>query len=77
MKRPFAILLTFAIVCGVPVGITMLVNLIASDDTSSVVGVLVGVAFGTFAIDIYRELRSLGGNGWKRSIRSRAFKLTD
>lgn len=54
MKRPFAILLTLVIVFGIPVGITLLTGIVASNATSSVVGVLVGVTFGTFGIDIYK-----------------------
>lgn len=57
MKRPFATLLTLVIVCGIPVGITLLVGLVASKDTTGIVGVLVGCPFGTFALDIYRALR--------------------
>lgn len=57
MKQPFAILLALVIVCGIPVGMTLLVGLVASNDTTGIVGVLVGAAFGTFALDIYRALR--------------------
>jgi hypothetical protein len=61
MKRPLAILLTTAIVCGIPAGITLLTGLVTSDDTTGVVGVLVGSAFGMFALDLYRVLRDKRG----------------
>jgi len=56
MKRPFALLLTVAIVGGIPIGVMLLVGLVVSKDTSGVVGTLVGWAFGTFVLDIYRAL---------------------
>jgi 4-hydroxybenzoate polyprenyltransferase len=64
MKRPFAILLTLTILCGITFGIALLVGLIASNDTTTIVVFLVGMAVGTFAFDIYRALRStLAPNG--------------
>lgn len=57
MERRLAILLALAIVCGLSVGITLLVGLVASSELTKIVGVLVGVAFGMFALDIYRALR--------------------
>jgi len=63
MKRPFAMLLTLVIVCGIPVGIIMLTSLVASEDTTGIIGALVGVTFGTFAPDIYRALRTMGNGG--------------
>ena len=61
MKRPLAILLTLAIVCGIPVGIALFTDHIAPEDTHGVVGVLAGCAFGMFALDIYQTLRA-----WRR-----------
>jgi hypothetical protein len=63
MKRPLAILLTLVIVCGIPVGLALFTEHIASEDTSGVVGVLAGCAFGTFARDIYRALLNKRGIG--------------
>ena len=58
MRRPFAMLLTLVIVCGVPVGLSLLTGLVASENTIEIMGALVGVAFGMFAPDIYRAFRS-------------------
>jgi len=57
MKRPLAILITLGIVCGMPVGTTLLVGLGLGPDATGVVGVLVGMVFGTFAPTIYQALR--------------------
>ncbi len=57
MRRPFAILLTLAIGMSISIGITLPLGLFVSEDTAGIVSALVGVAFGTFARDIYRVLR--------------------
>ena len=57
MRRLVAILLTLGIVLGMPVGITLLVGRVVSEDVTGVVAVLVGAVFGTFALVIYRVLR--------------------
>lgn len=58
MRRSIALLLTIAIVFVTPAIITFLVGLATGDnDATQVVAVLLGVAFGTFAIDIYTTLR--------------------
>jgi hypothetical protein len=57
MNRAFALLLTVVIVGGVSVGTALLTDLFASEEVSGIVSVLVGCAFGTFALDIYRAFR--------------------
>ena len=58
MRRSIAALLTVAIVLGTPTIIMLLVGLTTTNnDVVQVVAVLLGVAFGTFAIDIYTTLR--------------------
>ncbi len=57
MNRTLAFLLTVAIVAGMPAGMPLLTGLIAPEDVIGAVSVLLGVALGTFAPDIYRMLR--------------------
>ena len=49
-------MLTVTIVGGMPACLALLLGLFASEDVTGLVSVLVGCAFGTFALDIYRAL---------------------